>query len=75
MEAQRRGKLEQGRRFVDVAALRQALRMREEGAEDAAIARRLALREDVMPRLGRRVKPVDVSGQGEWRVQEVVENR
>jgi hypothetical protein len=75
MQNQRHGKLAEGRQFIDVAALRQALQMREEGAEDAAIARRLGLREDVMPRLGRRVKPVDVAGQGEWRVQEVAENR
>jgi hypothetical protein len=58
-----------------VAALRHALQMREEGVAEAEIARRTRLGEGALARLGTRVKPVDVSGVGEWRVQEAADGR
>jgi hypothetical protein len=56
-----------------VATLRRALQMREGGAADAEIARRTKISEAALARLGTRVRPVDVSGQGEWRVQKATD--
>jgi hypothetical protein len=68
----RAGRLDErgGARFVDVAGLRRALTMRENGASDKDIMRQMGLSGEAVAGMGRAVKPVDVTGQGEWRVQE-----